>query len=410
MEILKLQTKDIGEKFRKKPQLISEYNQLINRQNVSQNNLLSLVNAREKLQLELAQENISWKIIEPPLFDEDSFAPSLRLRFGSALILALFMSSIIGYIRDIQDSGFKSINEIKISFSKFEILGIIPFISIFKNISSNNGNFLELIKNNYKNNNFIQKSKDLYKESFRKIFASLKLNKKDSSCLCFLITSSKEGEGKSLSLSLLGITLSEMGYKTLIIDLDFRKPIIHKLFKLDNDLGFSNILSDEKINWESTIQGESLNPELKFISVGSNLKDPTKLLASERYKQIINNIKGSDKFDYILINSPPILGISDTYLISQCCDKVLFIVTLNYVPRMLFYESLKNIVSSTKSIPGILINIVDKKTQENETFKNKNYYYNYSNSSKPNNQLILNNKYLTYYIKKIKNFFYWLDL
>ena len=69
-------------------------------------------------------------------------------------------------------------------------------------------------------------------------------------------------------------------------------------------MGFSNILSDEKINWESTIQGESLNPELKFISVGSNLKDPTKLLASERYKQIINNIKGSDKFDYILINSP----------------------------------------------------------------------------------------------------------
>ena len=147
-----------------------------------------------------------------------------------------------------------------------------------------------------------------------------------------------------------------------------------------------------------------------FIIVGSNLKDPTKLLASERYKQIINNIKGSDKFNYILINSPPILGISDTYLISQCCDKVLFIVTLNYVPRMLFYESLKNIVSSTKSIPGILINIVDKKTKENETFKNKNYHYNYSNSSKPNNQLILNNKYLTYFIKKIKNFFYWLDL
>ena len=96
-------------------------------------------------------------------------------------------------------------------------------------------------------------------------------------------------------------------------------------------------------------------------------------------------------------------------MISQCCDKVLFIVTLNYVPRTLFYESLKNIVSSTKSIPGILINIVDKKTQENETFKNKNYNYNYSNSSNPNNQLILNNKYLTYYIK-IKNFFYWLDL
>ena len=199
-----------------------------------------------KLQLELAQENISWKIIEPPLFDEDSFAPSLRLRFGSALIIALFMSLIIGYIRDIQDSGFKSINEIKSSFSKFEILGIIPFISIFKNISSNNSNFLELIKNNNKNNNFIQNSKDLYKESFRKIFASLKLNKKDSSCVCFLITSSKEGEGKSLSLSLLGITLSEMGYKTLIIDLDFRRPIIHKLFKLDNDLVFQTFFQMKK--------------------------------------------------------------------------------------------------------------------------------------------------------------------
>ena len=154
-----------------------------------------------------------------------------------------------------------------------------------------------------------------------------------------LITSSLIGEGKSLVNILLSKTLSEMGQRVLLIDSDLRKPQIHSRLGVDNSRGLADLLEDEDHNWQNIMQNVPGYKNWFVITAGNRPPDPIRLLSSNRMHNFVNEISGSDQFDLILFDTPPILGLSDTVLVAEHCDGFLLLVSLANVDRDLSQRS-----------------------------------------------------------------------
>ncbi|QXV64851.1 polysaccharide biosynthesis tyrosine autokinase [Mucilaginibacter achroorhodeus] len=146
-----------------------------------------------------------------------------------------------------------------------------------------------------------------------------------------LFTSSKAGEGKSFVASNTGASLAVSGKRTILIELDLRRPKISKLFNISNTRpGMSEYLQG-KASIEEIIQPSGIHPDLMLIKSGAIPDNPSELLESERMELIINTLK----FDYdnILIDSPPMRLVTDTAILAPLCDVCLYIVRHNYTNK-----------------------------------------------------------------------------
>jgi len=136
------------------------------------------------------------------------------------------------------------------------------------------------------------------------------------------ITSSLAGEGKTVTAANLAITLSAEGRKVLIIDADFRRPDMNKIFNIDASEGFRHILTDGA-DFNKFIT-KPVSENLYVIPAGTGKTDPLSMLMSDGLREVLNVLK--PVFDYIIIDSPPILGVADSVVIGAACDAVILVV------------------------------------------------------------------------------------
>ena len=150
--------------------------------------------------------------------------------------------------------------------------------------------------------------------------------------------------------------------KTLLIDADLRKPSIHYRLGVNNILGLSNLLTDSKLTPKEVIQSIKINKDWDVITAGTRPPDPTRLLGSERLKEIINEIKSINKYDVILIDAPPVLGLSDSLLLGENIDGMILLIGLDIADRGLPSETIKKIKQSGINLFGILTNSTKEQT------------------------------------------------
>jgi capsular exopolysaccharide synthesis family protein len=136
------------------------------------------------------------------------------------------------------------------------------------------------------------------------------------------ITSSVAGEGKTVTASNLAVTLSAEGKRVLLIDADFRRPSIHRMFAVDPSEGFANVLTNDA-DIEKFIAKPVL-PNLFVIPAGFTKTDPLSMLMSDGMRKILNSLRA--RFDYIIIDSPPVLGVADAIVVGSACDAVMLVV------------------------------------------------------------------------------------
>ncbi len=146
----------------------------------------------------------------------------------------------------------------------------------------------------------------------------------------FLITSAKPGEGKSITLANLAVTMAQSGLKVIAIDADLRKPTLHKLFNLPNTVGLSNALSHSKINARTLLQSTVVD-DLQVLTSGELPPNPTTVLGSKRSLKVIEDLY--DDADFILIDSPPILSVADTLNLGSCVDGVIFLTVQGFTRK-----------------------------------------------------------------------------
>ena len=171
----------------------------------------------------------------------------------------------------------------------------------------------------------------------------------------FLITSSVAGEGKGISASNIAYCISlEKEKRVLLLDADLRKPTIHQLFGLPRSPGFSDFLTDN-IDIDYLLKRPAIE-NLYVITTGGSIRNPTETLNKTKLSDLFNKIK--TKFDYIIIDSPPVINVTDTLILAPLCDAVILIVKADSTPRKFVTESfdlLKN--SQAKPKACILTNV-----------------------------------------------------
>lgn len=165
-------------------------------------------------------------------------------------------------------------------------------------------------------------------EAYRGAVASLVGSKShDKEIQVILGTSAQRGEGKSSTMTNLGIALAEIGRKTLLIDADLRKPRLHEIFDISNNWGLSTILSEQtaigEMPIESLVRATDV-PNLSLLTSGPGVVNISNLFYSGRADELIWRLR--KEFEIILIDTPPVIGLADARMISRLVDGAILIL------------------------------------------------------------------------------------
>lgn len=179
----------------------------------------------------------------------------------------------------------------------------------------------------------------------------------DNNCHIVQVESSLPGEGKTTLTCNLAVSLGLNNKKVLVIDLDFRKPQVNRLFNLSNNDGLVDLLG-EKITIEKAIKHTEYE-NVDVISRGSSVYNPSFLLTSSRLKELLEELR--KQYDFILLDSPPVLLIADYIHISRLCDGVVFVVAFGRTKRKSVLEASKLLRDCGANVIGTAMTFVDKK-------------------------------------------------
>jgi succinoglycan biosynthesis transport protein ExoP len=204
-------------------------------------------------------------------------------------------------------------------------------------------------------------------EMFRTLRTNIKFSRPDGRVQALLVTSSGPEEGKSTVSSNLGITLAGGMKKTVIIDTDFRKPKMHRVFGVKNNRGLVEMLVGEA-NLEEVIQPTAVN-NLFVVPRGSNPPNPAELLDSDRMREVIRVLKS--RFDFVLFDSPPVGSVIDASILAGQVDGTVMVVEAGKFDAGFIQRAIQQIEKAHGRILGVVIN---KTKRERLAYYYQQYY------------------------------------
>lgn len=201
------------------------------------------------------------------------------------------------------------------------------------------------------------KPKSIIAEAYRTIRTSVFFGAARGGARTILVTSPAPGDGKTTLTSNLAIAIAQAGQRTIVIDADLRKPKQHKIFGTDPEPGLADVLAgtarlDDAIK-EGPVQ------RLDILSCGTHVPNPSEILNSEAFAQILENLVKC--YDRIIIDSPPVVPVADSQIIAARCDIVLLVVRADKSTRKIIQRAYSNIVSVGGNMLGVIVNDIANK-------------------------------------------------
>ncbi len=201
-------------------------------------------------------------------------------------------------------------------------------------------------------------------EAFRSLRTSLMSRFAADGTKTLLVTSAQPLEGKTTTACNIAMALAYGGARVLLIDADMRRPGLHRPLQLTNERGLSQVLIGQA-RVRDVIQ-RTVDPNLLAITAGRTPPNPSELLASERMKTLLSNLSHGP-FDWIVIDTPPVLAVTDAVILAPLVSGVTFVVGAEMTRRRLAERALDTIMSSHPRFAAIVLNKVD--------FARNKYYY-----------------------------------
>jgi capsular exopolysaccharide synthesis family protein len=199
----------------------------------------------------------------------------------------------------------------------------------------------------------------------RRLYSNIQSNSNNNSIGGLMITSANRGEGKSTVASHLALTVARFKEKkSLIIDADLRKPKIHQMFGVDKEPGLAECLKDNLDPLE-VIKDTKID-NLKVMTSGKLIKSPSHLFEKEALRNIFEKIKFY--YDIIIVDSPPVIAVSDPMLISGALDSVIMVVLAGKTPQKVVLRARDILLNADANIIGVVVNNLSEVLP---------YYYDY---------------------------------
>ncbi len=317
----------------------------------------------ESLQIDEAQIQVPWQIIDPPkvLSDETGKPISIavketRKKLAVLVVISTLLSIGVGFLVEVLIPVFHTPEEVK-SFTKLKLLGIIPLASSLKKRYKKRSHWdLRRAATSELPERGIQPEYTAsFLESFRSLYTNIALIGKNQPIRSLVVSSPSAGDGKSTVAIHLAQTAAAMGQRVLLVDCDLRLPQLHQSLGLKNHQGLNDTVADY-LSLNEVIQQSPLEENLFFLSAGQPSPDPIKLLSSQKMQYLMGQLQGF--FDLVIYDTPPLVGLADGHLVAARADGVILVVRLAKTERSLIQKALEELQISHALLLGVVANEV----------------------------------------------------
>ena len=214
----------------------------------------------------------------------------------------------------------------------------------------------------------IEQPMSLAAEAYRRIKVSLDFAQVDENLQVIQVCSSTQGEGKSTTALNVAATYIEDGKKAIIVDLDLRRPKLHRTFNVHNKDGVTDVLAGNVKLKDAIKKSDKIHFDL--LNSGTNTVYPTALLGSKAIKDMFAELR--TMYDVIIVDCPPILAVTDATIISSMCDGCLFVVSQEKTEKNAAKEAVKVLRKNKVNLLGVVYTAIDT---SKGSFNSKYKYY-----------------------------------
>jgi protein-tyrosine kinase len=207
-------------------------------------------------------------------------------------------------------------------------------------------------------------------EAYRVLRTNLHYANPDAPLRRVLVTSTAPGEGKSTTLANLGVTLAQTERSVLMLDADLRRPVMHEIFKVRPNPGLTSYLAGDSL-LEAAISKTAV-PNLSIIPSGPLPPNPAELLASRRMRELLETV--SERYDITLVDTPPVLAVTDACILASFTDGVIFIAGSGKIPKTAMRRARDQIVAAQGRILGVVVNQFEARSGDGYS---RSYYHRY---------------------------------
>ena len=356
------------------PKKQMEYARLERDRSVLSETYLFMRQKLEEVRVNVASEGGKVQIIDKAIVPENASKPNKKKN----MLFGLFFGAILGtsfiFLRDYLDRTIQSIEWIE----RFgvTVLGVIPVVTGIE-MKQN------IVKRRKKQNRGVSESNTLQRylitreepkspisESYRTLRTNILYSQADKKIKSILVSSPSPGEGKTTTVANLSITFANMGKRTLLLDTDLRRPVIHRVFGLKKEPGISHYLSENLEDFDSLIQQTDVE-NLWVVPAGVTPPNPSELMGSKKMAKLIDRLE--KEWDIILLDSPPLVAVTDASMISKAIDAMIMVVKAAETDREAFRRAIKSLIAIQVPLSGVVVNGISRRTSKDTYY----YYYQY---------------------------------
>ena len=298
----------------------------------------------EKLDMEIPKTGMV-EIVRRAEPGKDPVRPNKTLNIVLGVVVGLVVGVGLAFFIEYLDTSVKTIDEVERAFQA-PVLGVIP---------QNVGYLLE------------EGPDSQHAEAYRVLRTHFLFSRKDDKLNSIVIISAGMGEGKSTTALNLATVFAQAGQRVVIVDSDLRRPTLHKILRVSNNVGLTNYLLKQS-TLEEVIQTTSV-PLLDFMASGKLPSSSMSILNSPQMKDLISDLK--QRYDFVFFDSPPILGVSDAAVLASEVDMAIQVIQYRRYPQPMNIRAKQLIEKAGGNLVGIVLNNITMSQDEG-------YYYYYS--------------------------------
>ncbi len=266
------------------------------------------------------------------------------------MVIGLVVGVGLAFFIEYLDTSVKTIDDVERTLQS-PVLGVIP---------QNVGLLIE------------EGAESPHAEAYRVLRTNLLFARKDDKLNTTAVVSAGAGEGKSTTVLNLATVFAQSGQRVVIVDSDLRRPTLHKLLKVTNNLGLTNYLLKQN-SLDEVIQTTAI-PTLDFLASGKLPSSSLGILSSSAMKDLIGELKA--RYDIVFFDSPPIMGVSDASILASEVDMTVQVIQYRRYPQPMNIRAKQLIEKVGGNLVGIVLNNINM-SQDESYYYYSGYYHDY---------------------------------